>query len=348
MKKIKLQNPIIKTYDLIKLIDEGIILAKEYAKILELPESLINSITNDGIYITKTWEIETLACITSDDELPLVLVGGTGLGKTALINDIAKKLKYNIITFHLAQYNDISDFLGIVIPKPDGTTNFEWNESWRLIFELNKEYEEKSKENPNYLPPPNKRVIIFLDEYNRAMPSMLASIFSLLSDYRIKGIQLYPQVVRLIGSINPVGDYNVKLEDIAFKSRVSYLPVEADLFRWKHWLEKEASEEIPKAPAFIQDFADVIGTLEREKFSRTASFEEYEGEPSPRAWTRFMTAYFKRKGLSKQLAIGTIGKEATERLNILLQEKLKNKKNYKEIKNKNEMIDLLKSFEKEE
>lgn len=266
------------------------------------------------VFVKRNWIEEVNAHLNSLDDLPLVLVGGTGIGKTSVVYDLCKKNNMQFIVFHISQMNDIGDFLGFAIQdRKTGKVNFNFLDTWNKIFELNDDYVKHAEKNPNYVPPNDKRIVLFFDEYNRGSKDILAALFSLFSDYRIKGIQLSPLVIKLVGSINPVGEFSVQEDDPAFKARVGYLNVEADYENWTRWLEKSPYYYNPKIVKFLKSNLS--------SFSRTYESDTYEGEPSPRSWTRFMNAVYYRKGISKELAIGILGRNTIDKLEAFIKSK---------------------------
>ncbi len=306
------------------------------------------NINNTEYFVKRNWIEEVDVFLKSIDDLPLVLVGGTGIGKTQVIKTLATNMGMKVYPFILSQMNDIGDFLGFAVNTKQGV-RMEFLPQWQEIFTLNLNFYKKITENPSYIPKQNEKCVIFLDEYNRAPADILYSVFSLLSEYSIKNFQLFPQITRIIGSINPVGDFSVSQDDPAFKSRVSYLPAEADFDSWIKWLkEKDAKGELIYGTEMVEFLSSLTDKQRKIIFAKEYVSIDYDGEPSPRSWARLMNAIYHRKGVSEELAIGTIGKEAVNQFKAYLKTIKKGKKiNLTEL-GENDIISSLKTGGKNE
>ena len=250
----------------------------------------------EKIFVKRNWIEEVEAHLKSEDDLPIVLVGGTGIGKTHIVQSMAQKLGYLMFPFVLSQVNDISDFLGYASRVGDRIQFLLLDEWYKIITE-----NEKFKNGQKYT-----KCVLFFDEYNRASPDVAYSIFTIFSEYRIKNYQLYPQVVRIIGSINPIGEYATATDDLAFKARVGYLIVDWEIDTWVEWITNHPTLYYLKdLVKFIRDNKVLLKTD-----IAPEARKEYDGILTPRSWTRFMNAVHHRKGISEQLAIGLIGQKA--------------------------------------
>lgn len=225
--------------------------------------------------------------IKASDMLPLVLVGGTGIGKTARVLQAAERCGAKAYVIHLAQAEDIGDILGFAIKVED---RIKWQPlpMWEEILER-QEKKEKS--------------VIFLDEYNRAKPALTHAVFQLLAEWKMKDLQFDPRYVRIIGAINPSGEYSVREDDLAWRARVCYYVVKEDHLNWLNYIEKKGLISPSLRKFFIEN---------KNLISPHVDFDEdpYQGIPTPRTWERVLIAEKERDGISLQMLIGLIGRTA--------------------------------------
>ncbi len=139
--------------------------------------------------------------------LPALLVGETGTGKTSFIRDLAKKHKRQLIRINLTGQTGVDELIGKILAKDNGTY---WVDGL-LTIAMKKGY------------------WIVLDEVNMALPEILSKLHSLLDDDRKiilnehKGEVIRPHKnFRLFGTMNPSDEYaGTKELNKAFISRFS-------------------------------------------------------------------------------------------------------------------------------
>ncbi len=101
---------------------------------------------------------------------PLLIIGKSGWGKSAIVNKVAKDLKLPIITANVTSWT-AEDFGGIPRPNKENT-----------------HYE--------YLPPKwaiqnkNKKFIFFIDEINQASVNVLHALYKVVLDREVAGVKL--------------------------------------------------------------------------------------------------------------------------------------------------------------
>lgn len=128
-----------------------------------------------------------------------LLHGNHGIGKTQMVEQLAKKYDAEYVVINLASI-DLCDLLGSL--KEDGTYN-----------------------RPNWLKDTEKRVIYFLDEINRAPKFILQGIFNFLNEKRIHNFKA-KDIDIVISAANPSDTYEVTcFEDPAFLSRFMHIKV---------------------------------------------------------------------------------------------------------------------------
>jgi hypothetical protein len=237
--------------------------------------------------VERNLDEELDAHIKAGDKLPLVLVGGTGLGKTSRVLQAAERCNSSAYVIHLAQAEDVGDVLGFTIKVND---KIEWRSlpMWEEILERQNRGEKS---------------VIFLDEYNRAKPALTHSVFQLLAEWRVKDMQFDPRYVRIIEAINPSGEYAVREDDLAWKARVCYYIVKEDHSSWISYMEKKGLLNSSLKKFFIEN---------KNLISPNVDFDEdlYQGIPTPRTWERVFIAEKERNGISLKMLIGLIGRTA--------------------------------------
>lgn len=149
------------------------------------------------------------------------LLGEAGIGKSSIIEDLARVLKTKVFTLQVNQLADRTDLTG-VRPVQDEVTG-EWKQDAfpHIILAEAIQY---AKDNPNETP------IIFLDEFNRALPEITSAILSFITLRKIANIQ-FPDNIRFVVAGNDSG--NVTSIDSASKTRFVIYKVEPDIDTFK-------------------------------------------------------------------------------------------------------------------
>ena len=190
---------------------------------------------------------------------PLFLWGPPGIGKSELVEGIAKEMKGHMIDLRLAQM-DPTDIRGIPFYNKDQGVM-----DWAPPIDLPSEA--MSKEHPI--------IVLFLDEMNSAAPSVQAAAYQLVLNRRIGKYRL-PDNVVIVAAGNRESDKGVTYRMPApLANRFIHLEMRVDFESWLQWA---ANNNIHK---------DVIGYL---SFSKQ---DLYDFDPksvsrsfaTPRSWT---------------------------------------------------------------
>ena len=196
--------------------------------------------------------------LMSIGEVPL-LIGEAGIGKTAMIRDIADELKLKLVDLPVQLMNP-EDLLGLPVVK-DGKTEFT---------------------KPTWFP--DGPAVIFLDEINRASNRIRGALLKLLYEKTVAGAPL-PQGTLMAAAMNPAtDDYNVDdLDDAAFLSRMIPINMGVDV---KDWIEyMTAKNGHPAVIGFIKAYPEWILGGSNDPLPR----------PNPRTWEKISNIM---KGLS--------------------------------------------------
>jgi len=137
---------------------------------------------------------------------PVILEGGTGLGKQTAINYVAHKINFKIINFIITQSTKIEDLLGRnQIFQENGNINVKFCET-KILKALIGEYEGKEGEN----------IIIVFHNLNKASSALMESLCSIFDKkqqniLRPDGLSVVKKRVNLIGIVN--SQSNIALKD---------------------------------------------------------------------------------------------------------------------------------------
>lgn len=180
-------------------------------------------------------------CIQTGDTA--CLVGGTGIGKTQMVHQVAKEMDAFLLTLFLA-HREREDIIGIPFPNDDGRT-------YRFMAE---EAIAKALEHDGLL-------IILLDEFNRADKPVLNSTFPMIEDRVFGSLKLHDKT-SIITCMNPSEEgylVNGAENDHAFRRRMSFINVVADHATWVEYatnegeFDKDVVAFIRANPYFLDD-----------------------------------------------------------------------------------------------
>lgn len=213
-----------------------------------------------------------------------VFWGFHGVGKTEITKEITewytgRKADYkNYRTINLANYGDPGDLLGLPIET-------EIKESKRTVYAL-----------PEILPVEGDKDvdelgIIFLDEFNRAMPQIMQSMYPLILEGRLHNYWL-PKGWRIIVACNPSNEaYSVSSLDEALHSRFCHIPFVPTKEEWLEWAKK--NEQIaPLIYNFVENNSEqVLDGKFVPKKAREVLKNSIEVEPNRRAYSLFSKVF---------------------------------------------------------
>lgn len=173
-----------------------------------------------------------------EQDLPVLIVGETGTGKTTIVKDIAEKSNQQWIRFNLTGETTVDEFLGKYVLEDKQT---KWEDGVLL----------NAMKNGHWL---------IVDEINVALPEILFVLHSLLDDEKAVMVANHNGEVvkphknfRFFGTMNPVDEYaGTKDLNKAFKSRfgmileMSYPPAktEAKILHEKTGIDKDLASRL--------------------------------------------------------------------------------------------------------
>ncbi len=165
---------------------------------------------------------------------PICIWGKHGIGKTDLVQQIPKELKYQWCYIAPAQFEEMGDLLGM--PKiKEGVTSFvapEWV---------------PTKEGPG---------ILLIDDVNRADDRILRGIMQLLQNFELVSWKLPPKW-QIVLTANPDGgDYSVTTMDDAMLTRMMHITMEFNVKSWSKWAELNGVD--PRGINFVLTYPEIV------------------------------------------------------------------------------------------
>jgi len=143
--------------------------------------------------------------------IPLMLWGHHGIGKTSIVRQVGEECKYNVVTLNLANQTP-EDLLGQI----DGQGGYH---------------------KPKWMVVDGTPTIYFLDETNRAPKYVLQCMFNFILEGRIHTHTIGPDDIVLAACNPPSEKYEiVDFEDDAFLSRFCHLEVHPDRSEFLAWI----------------------------------------------------------------------------------------------------------------
>lgn len=147
---------------------------------------------------------------------PICIWGRHGIGKTEIVESIAKENGFLFSYIAPAQFEEMGDLVGM--PSI---------ENGRTVFK-----------SPEWVPTQEGPGILLIDDVNRADERILRGIMQLLQNFELVSWKL-PPLWQIVLTANPDGgDYSVTPLDDAMLTRMLHISMEFDVKEWAKWAEK--------------------------------------------------------------------------------------------------------------
>lgn len=182
---------------------------------------------------------KSVELVLAAGEVPL-LVGETGIGKTALAVELADKNGWSLITIdgNLLKEGEIGG-----LPTVENHTT---------VYAIHHKLRDIDKELAA-----GKTVLLFIDEINRCEHAVQQELMNLILNREINGY-VVQDAVKIIAAMNPSDTYDyqtVEMDD-AQKNRFVWLNMETDYLQWLDWASEAGIE--PKVMEFISTYPDYL------------------------------------------------------------------------------------------
>ena len=195
--------------------------------------------------------IENNKVLQKNGQFPVTIniEGHAGIGKTAVLEEIANELGANFIKLNLAQLTESSDLIGWPLKehyvcKPDGECKWISSELIEAYAKAGWELTEHTR--MSYAVPQwikgideSKPTILLLDDASRATPQILQAVMEITARQEFISWKLPPNS-HIVLSTNPDnGDYAVSSYDEAQATRFVTFKVKFDKSDWAKWAEAQ-------------------------------------------------------------------------------------------------------------
>lgn len=177
------------------------------------------------------------------------IISDAGIGKSSIIEEIAREFDANYVKLSLAQLTESGDIAGYPLClhyacKDDGN-DCKWIPPELIDSYVKAGYQLTGETKMSYALPEwyksidsNKRTILNLDDSLRALPNILQAVYELIYKHEFWSFRL-PEHTTVCLTNNPVnGDYNVNDDDEAGKTRKINFTVKWDIDSWAEWAER--------------------------------------------------------------------------------------------------------------
>lgn len=251
--------------------------------------------------------LKSVDLILSTGEVPLI-VGESGIGKTALANKLAKENDWSLIVIdgnllkegEIGGLPTIESYVGV-------NSNGYKTEKKTTVYAVHNKLREIDEEISK-----SKTVLLFIDEINRCEHTVQQELMNLILNREINGYKLHDDV-KILAAMNPSSkygsdfDYQVVDMDAAQENRFVWLNMESDHTQWIKWAIDEGIER--KVIEFISTFPEYLHKINEDDVRAT-----------PRSYERVSKIYkvYKEKNNSIPKAVflnvvkGNVGKVIAE------------------------------------
>ena len=222
--------------------------------------------------------LKSVDLVLATKEVPLV-VGESGIGKTALAKKLAKDNNWSLISIdgNLLKEGEIGGLPTIesYVGLNSKGQNIEKKSTVYAVHNKLREIEEEISK--------GKTVLLFIDEINRCEHTVQQELMNLILNREINGYKLNEDV-KILAAMNPSSkygsdfDYQVVDMDAAQENRFVWLNMEPDYTQWLNWAMDAGIEQ--KVIEFISTFPEYLHKI-----------NEGDVRATPRSYERVSKSY---------------------------------------------------------
>lgn len=220
--------------------------------------------------------LKSVDLVLATGEVPLV-VGETGIGKTALAKQLALDNNWSLIIIdgNLLKEGEIG---GLPTIESYTRVNQHGNkvEKKTTVYAVHNKLREIDEEIAN-----GKTVLLFIDEINRCEHTVQQELMNLILNREINGYKLHERV-KIVAAMNPSSkygsdfDYQVVDMDVAQENRFVWLHMAPDYMQWLDWAITAGIEQ--KVIEFISTFPEYLHKINEDDLRATPrSYERISG-----------------------------------------------------------------------
>ncbi|WP_434509733.1 ATP-binding protein [Desulfitobacterium sp. AusDCA] len=222
--------------------------------------------------------LKSVDLVLSTGEVPLI-VGESGIGKTALAKEIAEENNWSLIVINgnLLKEGEIGG-LPTIDSYPGVNDKENPVEKKTTVYAVHHKLREIDEEISQ-----GKTVLLFIDEINRCEHTVQQELMNLILNREINGYTL-PEGVKICAAMNPSSkygsdfDYQVVDMDAAQENRFVWLTMEPDYKQWIDWATEAGIEQ--KVIEFISTFPEYLHKINEDDLRAT-----------PRSYERISSSY---------------------------------------------------------
>ncbi len=222
--------------------------------------------------------LRSVQLVLSTGEVPLI-VGESGIGKTALAKEIAKENNWSLIIINgnLLKEGEIGGLP--TIEAYEGLTDKEHQvEKKATVYAVHHKLREIDQEIAK-----GNTVLLFIDEINRCEHTVQQELMNIILNREINGYKV-PEGVKILAAMNPSSKYGSEFEyqvvdmDAAQENRFVWLFMEPDYNQWIDWAIETGIEH--KVIEFISTFPEYLHKINEDDLRAT-----------PRSYERISSSY---------------------------------------------------------
>jgi hypothetical protein len=222
--------------------------------------------------------LQSVDLVLATGEVPLV-VGESGIGKTALAKKLAKQNNWSLIVIdgNLLKEGEIGG-LPTVDSYIDINSDGNEKEKKMTVYAVHNKLRDIDEEISK-----GKTVLLFIDEINRCEHTVQQELMNLILNREINGYDLHDDV-KILAAMNPSSkygsdfDYQVVDMDAAQENRFVWLNMESDYVQWLKWAIDVGIEQ--KVVEFISTFPEYLNKTNEDDVKAT-----------PRSYERISKSY---------------------------------------------------------
>ena len=222
--------------------------------------------------------LNSVNLVLATNEVPLV-VGESGIGKTALAKQIARENDWSLIVIdaNLLKEGEIGGLPTVetYVTLNSNGENVEKKTTIYAVHNKLREIDEKIAK--------GRTVLLFIDEINRCEHTVQQELMNLILNREINGYKLDDKV-KILAAMNPSSkygsdfDYQVVDMDAAQENRFVWLNMESDHTQWINWAIREGIDD--KVIEFISTFPEYLHKINEDDIRAT-----------PRSYERVSKSY---------------------------------------------------------
>ncbi len=165
---------------------------------------------------------------------PICIWGRHGIGKTEIVEAIAKEKGWQFSYIAPAQFEEMGDLVGMPAV-----------ENGRTVFRV-----------PEWVPTGEGPGILLIDDANRADDRILRGIMQLLQNFELVSWKL-PSKWQIVLTANPDGgDYSVTPMDDAMLTRMMHISMQFDVKEWAKWAEINGIDQ--RGINFVLTYPEIV------------------------------------------------------------------------------------------